>query len=558
MKTASRMAIALLVLVWVAVPLAAQSPPPALVAEQKAAPSPQQILAREMMESALLQARGLEEPGMRANTLLQVAQVYLSIERETAREVLLDAFQATLALESDPEMRLLLQGWILERLLPFGDDLVGELLPQAEPMARRQALSHLVVSAAQEKKFDRALELLDLADPDSELPYDAITQLMMHLPEERSAERQQLFSQALTRYAAQKPERAFRMGDMAGLVARFWPLLPAATALQAIDLVLERARRADAEPMQMTISTPQGAASFGSQYEFRLFQMLPALRQLDSSRAERLLRDHRQLAATLEQYPQGLRSLDPMFRETPPQPGESSSMNISVRGSGGGGQGTGAAEDRMRAEWEQRARRVVEQAEQDPKQALAAAMTLPESIGPASPRAQALLDIARVAVHKQESIAREALRELAPLIAALHDPQQAQFLTAAGRLYLRMKDDEGVQNLLKQGMRLARARLAQDADSDNPNLAPKSNWPSTGMYRQFLTLAADVSPRLALELLAEIDDEEVQLTQRVALAAAWLGASPGTVVTMDRRKGGGSSVWLSDPGREQRQAERRP
>lgn len=149
------------------------------------------------------------------------------------------------------------------------------------------------------------------------------------------------------------------------------------------------------------------------------------------------------------------------------------------------------------------------------------------------------------------------MRELAPLIAALHDPQQAQVLTAAGRLYLRMNDDEGVQNLLKQGMRLARERLAKDADSDDPNLAPKSNWPSTGMYRQLLTLAADVSPRLALELLAEIDDEEVQLTQRVALAAAWLGASPGAVITMDRRKRGGTNTFISDPVM-QRQAERRP
>jgi hypothetical protein len=558
MKIVSRAA-AVLVLTLFSLSLAAQppqAPPPT------PAPEPQQVLARELLEGSLLQARGLEQPEARAYTLMQVGQAYLGVDRGIAREALGEAFQATLSIEDDPrgDARRQLQGWVLEALVPFGAGAVEELLPQAVPDARHQAITRLVISASREKQFDRALAMLDLVDPDSELPYPAVTELMMRLPEDRSAERQQLFLQALTRFAAQKPQQGIMVGnDIAALVGRFWRLVPPAVALQGIDLVLDRSRRPDEQPLQMTVSTPQGAASFGSAYEFRLFQVLPALQHLDSGRAERLLREHRGLAGTLQQHPEGMRSLDPTFRETPPAEGESSSVSVSVRGgAGGGGPGPGALEDRMAAEWEVRGQRIVEDAGRDPKQALAAAMTLPESVGRSAPRARTLLEIARLAAEKNPSIAREALRELAPLIAALPDPRQTQFLTAAGRLSLRMNDEDGAQSLIRQGMKLARVRYSQDSDRENPNTAPKSMWPSTELYRQLVRLAAEVSPRLALELMTEIEDEEVQLAQRVMLASAWLGQASGASLVVERRKDGRQSTWISSPGSEQRQEQRRP
>ena len=69
--------------------------------------------------------------------------------------------------------------------------------------------------------------------------------------------------------------------------------MPGALVLQAIDQLLERAKSADEvqrnngeQNLRVGISADKGDAYFDSQYEFRLFQLMPVLEQLDPSRAE--------------------------------------------------------------------------------------------------------------------------------------------------------------------------------------------------------------------------------------------------------------------------------
>ena len=62
------------------------------------------------------------------------------------------------------------------------------------------------------------------------------------------------------------------------------------------------------------------------------FSLLPMIQDLDPSRAEQLLRDNPKMKAMLEQYPQGMKSLDSRLTSTPRRKGESSEIFTISRG----------------------------------------------------------------------------------------------------------------------------------------------------------------------------------------------------------------------------------
>src|SRR5260370_266828 len=111
-----------------------------------------------------------------------------------------------------------------------------------------------------------------------------------------------------------------------------------------------RKRNGDAEQqLSITVGGDGGTASFGSRYQYDLFALLPILEQLDESRAKRLLEENQTLQAKLQQYPQGLSSLDP-----PPPPGAPKDANNNRRGLStqvrqGLGSGSGAGQGQSAA-----------------------------------------------------------------------------------------------------------------------------------------------------------------------------------------------------------------
>ena len=133
-------------------------------------------------------------------------------------------------------------------------------------------------------------------------------------------------------------------GDLSGMVVRFWRHFPPELVLDAIDQILDHSKtddtqialKASAGP-DRTLTIKSTVITFGSVYQYRLFELLPVLRELDPSKAEQLSNDP-QVQAQLNKYPSGLQSLDPTVRDTPLRKGEESGMlGVSMTSPGASG-----------------------------------------------------------------------------------------------------------------------------------------------------------------------------------------------------------------------------
>ena len=274
--------------------------------------TPEQLeRGRQMLQLAETQAAGLEG-GMRSYALMQVARAYQPTDKKKALALLEDALAATRAIDDDKlNTRFQLQKQILQEMVPLAPQRVDELLTQVEPQARASVLSSLLRYYEQQKELGHAVEVLYRIAQESEMPYGAALRVMQALPPERAADAQQLFAVSLASFQDHKRSRAC-MGecDFVPLILRFWYRLPKETVLDAIHAVLKDARERG-QKGSISMASDQGAVAFNSQYEFRLFQVLPVLRQLDESEARKLLEEYQQVQTLLAKYPQGTDSLQP-------------------------------------------------------------------------------------------------------------------------------------------------------------------------------------------------------------------------------------------------------
>jgi hypothetical protein len=87
-----------------------------------------------------------------------------------------------------------------------------------------------------------------------------------------------------------------------------------------------------------------------------------------------------------------------------------------------------------------------------------------------------------------------------------------------------MNDNDLVLSALHRAIADARLLHKQDADADNPNLAPRAAWPSTDAFRAIFYRAARTLGPDAEPLLERIPDPEINIMARVMMAAAWLNA----------------------------------
>lgn len=500
-------------------------------------------LGKELLEEAVTQARGLEDPAARAYLLVEAATAYEQVDKQAASELLVEAFQATAVDDDDDRSaeyaRRDLQSTIFRRLITAGFN-VDELMIQAEPRVRSYAASLLISRAVEKKDFDRAYALLEQIDPDSRFPYGAVEEMMRALPEDRAGERLTLFSQAITHFRNEKAESGVRIGGdgLSEMLTWHWKRLPARSVLEAADLILARAKKDEerSSGTQLTVSTGKGSAQFNSLYEYELFRMLPVLRQLDPAKAERLLAEQRSLGPVLEKYPEGMASLNPYFGD-PNASGEEAGMSMSVRSGRGGAAGPDTAA-LAAAQMNQRAMQIAHDAEKNPRQALASAMTLPEEGRMGSPRVTALQGIVNRTWKSEPSVAREALRELEASVPRLRPFQKLTVQREVVRSYLKMGDHEAAKKAISAGVKLAKEEYERESDQSDPNLAIKPKWQSSNAWGMLLTSAAEISPQSALEILKEVPDKEIQVAQRIALARMWVGAGAPQMSVEVRRKTG--------------------
>jgi len=537
-------------------------------AERSKRPSPEQKAnqerARQMLETTEAEARAFEPP-MRALTLWHIATGVTPLDRKHAIVVLHDAFLATTEIEESSDApkgpggdKQFLQQRILADLLKLDEAAVLDVLPQAEPQVRLGMMASIAERAAQRKDFYRAVDLLNqlAADTTGEFPYNAAIQVMLALPPERDAERQNIFMQSLGRFRNpdEKSVNRFRMGDdFESMVVRFANRLPKDVVLSAVTEVFKQAKaRDEANGVSLSLMSDAGSASFNSYYDYVLFEMLPILRRLDPGQAESLLRDHTQLTPVMDKYPNGMQSLDPTMRDTPKKPGEHSNIGMSIssnskKGSGGGAPAAGVNQNQqLAAQYRTQVARIVADAATDPRQATAEALALPNEIGWSHPRCEALEQIARANVEKHPAAAKNAVDELLKNAEALDAGKRSQFVAQAANLYLKLDDKDAARKAVNRLAETAVELYEKDSDRDDPNTALKGYWPSASTWRLAVILGTRISPQAAEEILAGIKDDEIRTSERVAYAVALAGGSFPSNTTMERHKNGQNSTMMND------------
>ena len=510
-----------------------------------------QRLALVLLETSEAASRGFEPP-MRSYSLLQIGSSLSTIDASRARNLLRDAFTASLEIHDDDDTKSRMQQEIFRSLLPLSQEDVEELLPQADMRVRKPITDIIVGRYAERKQFDKAFELINQISALDEFPYGSASKLMEALPPEMLAEKQGLFSQAVSSF---KSHEHYKPGlvtignnTLTDLAVRFGATLPPKLVLVAIDEILSQGKAAAEEQLNITVGGDGGTASFGSRYEYDLFALLPLLQQLDEGRAKQLLEENQVLQAKLQQYPQGLSSLDP-----PPPPGSTKDSKDNRRGlstmvrqglgsgsGAGSGQSAAAAQAYMNQETMRKAQDIAQEGETDPTQAIARSMTLPVKLdgpmGGNSPRALALEAIAKANVKKNPTGADQALSELRKLTTDLPPRLQSQYLSSAGDIYLQMDEKSNAEKVVSEGFKVAEKLLDNDANPDNPNQALKAWWPSADAYRRFVEVQAKISHPATLNVLKEIKDPEIRATESIMVARSLLGLPLKRFMVAERRK----------------------
>ena len=507
--------------------------------------TPDQILANQTLESAESQARGLEAP-MRSYSLLQIAEAFAASDPAKARGLLQDSFSASLAIQDDPFAKENLQLDIFRALLPISLSDVEERLVQAEPRPRRQSSDIIIARYIEKKQFDKAFDLVQLVTSLDEFPYLAAGRLLDALPAEMNAEKQTLFGSAVASYRAHEHKGAFgTVGEssLTGLVVRFGDSMPPKLALEAIDEILSQARKNE-DKFSVTVGGEGGSATFNSNYEYQLFSLLPLLRKLDESGANRLIEENAALKPAMQQYPNGMNSVSPKPAATPGQdatPPRRTSYSVSDNGN------KASSEETMRQEMQRRSDLILKQAESDPTQAIAQASALPLTIASwmQSPRANTLESIARMTMKKQPASARLALADLRKAVTDLPLRDQFKYISSAADIYLQMDDKDKAEDVVSDGLGVAARLLDHDINPDDPNKSLKAWWPSTDAYRRLVEIETKISHPATAKLLQEIKDPDVRALESIMFARALLGQPMKRVTVVEKNKEG-NRVRTSD------------
>lgn len=556
--------------------------------QPKATPE-EKKLGTQLLQRAETEAAGLQG-GMRAYALLQVARGYEQSDRPKTIHLLQNAFTATRVVDDDKlRTRNKLQRQILSEMVRLVPDKVDDYLPQIDPSVRKDVLEALLSHYQKEKQLDHAIDLVYNISRQSEFPYAVASRLIHELPADQNAEVMQLFNTALGSFRDHKPADsssdctdtqhcgsadAFagamaRMGlgadDFGEFILRNWKRAPAPLVKEAILEVLSRAEEMAKQqpagfnhPSTIAMTSDKGSVRFTSNYEYRLFQLLPVLKHVDPDEADRLLKKHEDAEPLLAKYPEGAASFMPS-ENTGDASGDSTTGRGSDSGSGGRAKAPGKPPSGMafalgapidmkrnmglQIDEMEKAAKIGADAADHPQQALANAATIQNK----SFRAQALMGIARVNVKKNPSVANDALSRAIDLVPDLPEPGGQMFIMReAANLYLQMDETDSAKKVVEQGLEFADKAYKDDANADDPNRALKAYWPSTEGYRSMLRVASKISPRWAASLLKDIDDPDVKVTAEAAMALQYMGMPAGRTEVVTSKKDMSMTIFSMD------------
>jgi hypothetical protein len=515
--------------------------------------------AIELLQTAVAEATGLESD-MRSFVLWHAALGVEAFDKKKGSNLLIDAFLASQSVEEKQtesedcgmdevcHVRRFLQASILHEIAIRSPAEAERFAPQAEAEVQQLIVAFLIDQYTRKKNFERAKALLTTATGFDRYPYSQATNLALALPA-ASPDRLSIFMQGFNSFQEHDSKEPPRLtGDFGEMLVRLWQDLPQEATVDAIDSLLSAAKEVDKQQrVKLSFSTEQGrSGSFASGYEVRLFQLIPILEQLDKGRAEDLLKENNSVNPMLAQYPRGLQSVDSNISNKPRQEGDASgifSSEYSVSDDPGIS-GAGAAREQVQAEIRRSMDHVEKEIADNPKQALADGGSVPLTGARdlmLSPRCQVLMKIARTTAKKNPDTANSALEQVRKDSQTLPLMQQGHFLTEAADLYLNMVQTDEATKTLHESMKVAEKLYARDADGNDPNLAFKGVWPSTGLWGKCIQTAATISTALAEQLISSIPDPGIAAYERVAYANSLLGRREFPEFA-EQHKDGGASV----------------
>jgi hypothetical protein len=496
------------------------------LAAQSQAPGAQSLNVRPEVQArnlALLAAAEKETealpPLLRIYALARIADGYQRLDREKAKEKNAALFQLTKGIE-DQRQRISYQSAVLRRLNIASDPVIEALWLQAEPEARMQTHFPIVLKKLREHDYKGALKIVDGLDLAKSFPYDTVSRLLSELPPEMEADRQRLFLAA--RDSARDPNLVqARVNDFGTLLLQSWKSVPPAMALDGVNTLLEQASPAERQS-SLIFSTDQKPIAFSSLYEYRVFQMLPLLRELDPVKAEQVAQSAPKSEALAQEFPDGIRWPGSPQKQSSDVP-EAKRPTISSMRSGSPSPNLAKDIESAKTSGEMMARvtEVRRLAGQDPEAALAQALALPE-VSEGRSRSQyrlmAVESVAISAMRKSPSTAQAALDEMVRIIPQLTLDQRAAKLDFVISFSYRLKDQARLASAIELATKTADDLYKDDIDTDDPNLAIKAVWPSSSLWQSIAFYQAKQSPGSTVSIADHIMDPDIRVLVKVAAA----------------------------------------
>jgi hypothetical protein len=508
-----------------------------------AKPSDNQTRGLKLLRVAEADAGGLEG-GMRAWALLQVARGYQRTDKAKAMKLIESALVITRSLDNGSnssnsnvlglasiygrpvETKSRLQEQILQTMVPLAPERANRLLDQIDAAGRESVLTALLGYYERNNRNDRALEVIYRINAEQEMPYAAASRMMEHMKPQQSGDFLQLFMASLASYRNHSPHGFSFDGnasdDFSAMVRQHWEHLPKNAVIESIDEILKQADPSDQNDSSKVnnfgVLSGKGSASFRSVYEYRLFELLPVLREVDESGAEEYLKKYREVADAMQKYPNGPGSLGSAPTGSSGNGTDNSASGLPSALSGGVGSAMMKGADFARAQ------QLVDTAEAGhPDDAMANA----GSINDPAVRAWCYGGIADVALLKKPGVAKDATEKMLDASANLEPQERVRYYRAAAETYIKLGELDSAQVTVEKGLAAAKTLYKHDADPDDPNKAMKAFWPATNAYCDLLRIAGKISPGWALTLLKDLPDPEVRVAAESSLAEQLMGVAAG-------------------------------
>jgi negative regulator of replication initiation len=515
---------------------------PALLAPDKSLPYRAQTeRAEHFLQNAESGASNLQTVD-RAYAYWLISQSLAKVNTRKEHSMLKKSCEAALLPQADGldnTFRETIQLDCLRRMMVLDSKLAQELLSRADPNVRQQVFAAKAATFAAKDDVDSALTMLSSeVSQGARYPYQHALSVIKALPADDNSGRDRVFAQALMFYSQKRSRFDVGAEDLGTLVLRLHREITPGLVLQAIDELLDVAGEESAADshLELTIKADSQGVTFDSLYQYRLFQLLPVIRELDSSRADQLIKDNARVGDALRKYTNGLQSLSPVYSDDTTNPDQSFSMAFHVSPGPAAG-GNNSSIGILNLQIEKQMQEILARAKDDPEDAFrnaALIQDVPGSFGWS--KADLLLRIAELAGKEHSRVAVDVLQEVSKLLEHYPLSAQCRYLVLIADQLLRLKEVDKAQSMVSKLLKYIDKLYAIDVNSDDPNRALKSTWPSTVVSRACAALAARISTKFAQEVLRELPDPDLRVFVDIELANIMLQAPSYPALVQERHK----------------------